>query len=54
MERKNIVVVGGGFAGIEAAIELSKKKYNVTLVSLYRSRNDKFSQGKDTYPAASS
>lgn len=33
MINNNIVIVGGGFAGVEAAIELRKKKYNVTLVS---------------------
>ena len=31
--KNNIVIVGGGFAGVEAAIALRKKKYNVTLVS---------------------
>ena len=30
---KHIVVVGGGFAGVEAAIELRKRKHQVTLVS---------------------
>jgi sulfide:quinone oxidoreductase len=30
---KHIVVVGGGFAGVEAAIALRKKRYKVTLVS---------------------
>ncbi len=30
---KHIVVIGGGFAGVEAAIELRKKKHQVTLVS---------------------
>jgi sulfide:quinone oxidoreductase len=30
---KNILVLGGGFAGVEAAIKLTKYKYNVTLVS---------------------
>ena len=30
---KNILVLGGGFAGIEAAIFLRKENYNVTLVS---------------------
>lgn len=30
---KNILILGGGFAGIEAAIYLRKYKYNVTLVS---------------------
>ncbi len=30
---KNILVIGGGFAGVEAAIKLRKKGYNVTLVS---------------------
>ena len=33
MENKNILIVGGGFAGVEAAIALRKKKYKVTLVS---------------------
>ena len=33
MENKKIVVVGGGFAGVEAAIALRKKRYDVTLVS---------------------
>ena len=33
MESKNILIVGGGFAGVEAAIALRKKKYKVTLVS---------------------
>lgn len=33
MENKTIVIVGGGFAGVEAAINLSRKKYKVTLVS---------------------
>lgn len=33
MDQKHIVVVGGGFAGLEAAIKLRKKKYKVTLVS---------------------
>lgn len=28
-----VLVIGGGFAGIEAAIQLSKKKFNVTLIS---------------------
>lgn len=28
-----MVIVGGGFAGVEAAIELRKKKYEVTLIS---------------------
>lgn len=32
--RKNIVILGGGFAGIEAAIALAKERYfNVTLIS---------------------
>ncbi|EJF06719.1 NADH dehydrogenase, FAD-containing subunit [Thiovulum sp. ES] len=32
--RKNIVVLGGGFAGVESAIELGKERnFNVTLVS---------------------
>jgi sulfide:quinone oxidoreductase len=32
--RKNIVVLGGGFAGVEAAIELGKERnFNVTLIS---------------------
>jgi sulfide:quinone oxidoreductase len=31
--QQRIVVVGGGFAGVEAAIALRKKKYNVILVS---------------------
>ena len=30
---KNFLVLGGGFAGVEAAIKLRKKGYNVTLVS---------------------
>jgi len=30
---KKIVVLGGGFAGVEAAIKLRKYKYDVTLVS---------------------
>ncbi len=30
---KNFLILGGGFAGIEAAIKLRKKGYNVTLVS---------------------
>lgn len=30
---KNILILGGGFAGVEAAIYLKKKKFNVTLVS---------------------
>lgn len=30
---KNILILGGGFAGVEAAIKLRKHKYNVTLVS---------------------
>ncbi|MFT5659841.1 MAG: sulfide:quinone oxidoreductase [Sulfurimonas sp.] len=30
---KNILILGGGFAGIEAAIYLKKQKFNVTLVS---------------------
>ncbi len=30
---KHIVVIGGGFAGVEAAIALRKKKHQVTLVS---------------------
>ncbi|MDA3930217.1 MAG: FAD-dependent oxidoreductase [Prolixibacteraceae bacterium] len=30
---KQIVIVGGGFAGVEAAIALRKNKYDVTLVS---------------------
>lgn len=30
---EKIIVVGGGFAGVEAAIALRKKKYDVTLVS---------------------
>jgi len=30
---KNILILGGGFAGIEAAIFLKKQKFNVTLVS---------------------
>jgi len=30
---KNVLVLGGGFAGIEAAIFLRKENYNVTLVS---------------------
>lgn len=29
----HIVIIGGGFAGVEAAISLRKKKYEVTLVS---------------------
>ena len=33
MENKNILIIGGGFAGVEAAITLKKKKYDVTLVS---------------------
>ena len=31
--KKHILVVGGGFAGLEAAIRLRKKKHQVTLVS---------------------
>ena len=30
---KSIIVVGGGFAGVEAAIFLKKENYNVTLIS---------------------
>ena len=30
---KHFLVLGGGFAGVEAAIKLRKKGYNVTLVS---------------------
>ncbi len=30
---KNILILGGGFAGVEAAIYLKKQKFNVTLVS---------------------
>lgn len=30
---KKILVLGGGFAGLEAAIKMRKKKYDVTLVS---------------------
>lgn len=30
---QNILVLGGGFAGVEAAIKLRKKGYQVTLVS---------------------
>lgn len=30
---KKIVILGGGFAGVEAAIKFRKKKYDVTLVS---------------------
>ena len=30
---KNFLVLGGGFAGVEAAIKLRKKGYNVTLIS---------------------
>ncbi len=30
---KSILILGGGFAGVEAAIKLRKHKYNVTLVS---------------------
>jgi len=30
---KNFLILGGGFAGIEAAIKLRKKGYNVTLIS---------------------
>ena len=30
---KNILILGGGFAGVEAAIYLKKKKFNVTLLS---------------------
>jgi sulfide:quinone oxidoreductase len=30
---KNILVLGGGFAGVEAAIKLRKRNYNVSLVS---------------------
>ena len=33
MNKKNILILGGGFAGVEAAIFLRKKKYEVTLVS---------------------
>lgn len=33
MNKKQMVIVGGGFAGVEAAIELRKKKYQVTLIS---------------------
>lgn len=32
-EMKHFLVLGGGFAGVEAAIKLRKKGYNVTLVS---------------------
>ena len=31
--KKHILIVGGGFAGLEAAIQLRKKKHNVTLVT---------------------
>ena len=31
--KKQMVVVGGGFAGVEAAIQLRKKNYQVTLIS---------------------
>jgi len=30
---KNFLVLGGGFAGVEAAIKLRKQGYNVTLIS---------------------
>ena len=30
---KNILILGGGFAGLETAIYLKKQKFNVTLVS---------------------
>lgn len=30
---KHFLILGGGFAGVEAAIKLRKKRYNVTLVS---------------------
>ena len=30
---KKILILGGGFAGLEAAIKMRKKKYDVTLVS---------------------
>lgn len=33
MDKKHIVIVGGGFGGVEAAIALRKKKHKVTLVS---------------------
>ena len=34
MNRKNILVLGGGFAGLEAAIALAKERFfNVTLIS---------------------
>jgi sulfide:quinone oxidoreductase len=29
----NILILGGGFAGVEAAIKLKKHKYEVTLIS---------------------
>ena len=31
--KKKILILGGGFAGLEAAIKMRKKKYDVTLVS---------------------
>lgn len=33
MNSKHTVIVGGGFAGVEAAIQLRKKKHKVTLIS---------------------
>jgi sulfide:quinone oxidoreductase len=33
MSKKDVLILGGGFAGLEAAIFLRKKKYDVTLIS---------------------